>query len=285
MVLWAPDSSYHLVTWPLERLVVVADQRFEHRRLHERVVEQIVADVIGGGYAPGTCLPTEPELAGQFGVSRAVIREAVRILAAKRLVTVKHGSGVWVRPADEWDGLDPLVLTHRLRRGHDARLIDHLLEARRIVEVEVAGLAAERCTAADLAELGGIVVAMRESLADDRRFAALDLAFHDGLFRAAQNPLLREMAGATLSAMRTARQLGTQDVERRSASEDGHEEILAALRAGDAARARQAMRAHIRQAEGDIKCNLRRLVSGPPVGQSVPGGRIENQSWPTGHPD
>ena len=68
------------------------------RRLHEQVVQQVVHQIVAGVYPPRQVLPTEPELMQRYGVSRTVVREAVRVLAAKGMVAVKHGSGMWVAP-------------------------------------------------------------------------------------------------------------------------------------------------------------------------------------------
>jgi GntR family transcriptional regulator, transcriptional repressor for pyruvate dehydrogenase complex len=205
-------------------------------------------------------LPSEPELAERFGVSRIVVREAVRLLAAKGLVVVRHGSGVWVRPVEQWDSLDPVVLVHRLRAGQAEDLIDHLLEARRVVEIEVVRFAALRRTEDELGSLHDIVDTMKEAVDDDTR-SMLDVQFHDGLFRAAHNPVLQNMAHAALNVLRIARPILRLDVVRRGVSQRGHELILAAVARRDDAGARAAMLAHIEQAEADLRRSLRLLAT------------------------
>ncbi|MDQ6944207.1 MAG: GntR family transcriptional regulator, partial [Candidatus Eremiobacteraeota bacterium] len=85
-------------------------------RLHERVVDALLPMIVGGTLAPGSLLPTEPEMGVRFGVSRSVVREALRVLGAKGLVDVRHGSGTRVTASDRWDPLDPAVLA-ALRAG------------------------------------------------------------------------------------------------------------------------------------------------------------------------
>jgi DNA-binding FadR family transcriptional regulator len=72
-------------------------------RRHEAVMLETVRQIVYGELPPGTALPTEPELAQRFSVSRHVVREAVRMLAAKGLVQARHGSGVWVTQPDAWN--------------------------------------------------------------------------------------------------------------------------------------------------------------------------------------
>jgi DNA-binding FadR family transcriptional regulator len=150
------------------------------QRLHEHVVRQIVVEIVGHRRMVGR-LPTEPELADQFGVSRAVIREAVRVLSAKGLVSAKHGSGVWIQSPDQWDALDPLILGVRLRTDPEGRLADELIEARLLLEVEVAGLAAARRTESQLAELEAIIQTLDDALDDTPLVAGLDSEFHECL--------------------------------------------------------------------------------------------------------
>jgi len=118
--------------------------------------------IVSGTLSAGAALPTESELADYFRVSRTVIREAVRLLASKGLVDVKHGRGMWVLPSSRWDKLSPLVLFERLQvRGDNQALFNELLEVRRLVEVEAAGLAAARRTSADLPALQAAVAGMQ----------------------------------------------------------------------------------------------------------------------------
>ena len=98
----------------------------------------------------GERLPTETELAQRFGVSRGVARESLRSLEERGLVTVKHGSGATVRPSTEWDMFSPDVIAAMLGDAGGAKLLGDYLECRRVLEIEAAGLAAERATAGDL---------------------------------------------------------------------------------------------------------------------------------------
>src|SRR5689334_22373101 len=87
------------------------------KRLHASITEDVAAAIVAGDIPPGAFLPTEMNLAGQFGVSRTVIREAVKVLATKGLVEVRHGQGVRVLPHQSWNAFDPLILHLRERNG------------------------------------------------------------------------------------------------------------------------------------------------------------------------
>ena len=225
-------------------------------RLHESVVRQIVEQIMSGALAPGAFLPAEPVLAQQFGVSRTVIREAIRILSGKGLIEVKHGSGMQVQPPEQWNHLDPLLLFEQLRVGHNEDLLNDLLEMRRIVEVEVAALAAQRRTSEDLRTLHEQVDGMRAVLDDPRAYTRLDIAFHDTILQAARNRFLAQTLRPASQALSVGRLISSQQPGGPAASEQGHEEILAAIEAGNAEQARRAMHRHILQFERDIRTVL-----------------------------
>jgi GntR family transcriptional regulator, transcriptional repressor for pyruvate dehydrogenase complex len=210
-------------------------------RLHEDIVRQLASLIVSGEHPAGTLLPTETELTARFGVSRTVVREAIRMLVSKGLVTVRQGSGMWVQPPDRWNLLDPLVLTIRLRAAPDEQLIEDLFEARRTIEVKVAMLAAKRRTPEDISTLGSTVRQMREiGQSDARAYGQLDLQFHHGLFLAARNQVLQQMAWSTVETMVIAgARSSIPEAIRHDESQRGHETIFEAVRAGDVVLARE----------------------------------------------
>jgi len=226
------------------------------QRLHEAIVQQLVQQIVRGEIPPGALLPTETELAEQFGVSRITVREAIRVLVTKGLVTVKQGSGMRVQPAEHWDQLDPVVLFERVRQQRNEKLLDDLLEARRLIEGEVAALVAQRRTAQDIEVLRALVEAMRRALTDPETYTRLDVEFHDRLFVAAQNHILFEMVRPMRDLLRLGRLITNRRAGRMEESQRGHEAIVAAVIAGDSPAALTAMRAHIAQFERDIKAAL-----------------------------
>jgi GntR family transcriptional repressor for pyruvate dehydrogenase complex len=226
------------------------------RRLHEAVVDQFVRQIVGGQLQPGALLPTEGVLAEQFGVSRTVLREAMRLLAAKGLVKVKHGSGVWVQPPDEWDRLDTRILFEQVQVSRDSRVLDDVLEVRRFVEVELAGLAALRRGPEDLTRLGEAIEGLRAKLAATLSMGDWDLEFHDRIYRAAKNPILRKTARPVTETLFSLRRLITNRLALNiELSQRGHEAIYAAVAAGDDAAARSAMAEHVAQFETELRAS------------------------------
>ncbi len=222
------------------------------RRLHAHVVDALVPRIVSGELAPGSLLPTEPEMSARFGVSRSVVREALRVLGAKGLIDVRHGSGTRVTTPDRWDTLDPLILLALRKRGASAAVLHDLLEARTIVECEVAALAAERAKPEERTALQAALVTMRESLHDPARFVAGDSAFHLTLLRAARNRVLERMTQPMHELLSYAQALtdAIPGVLTRALAE--HETIADAVERRDPEAARNAMRVHLAQTQRDI---------------------------------
>lgn len=205
-----------------------------------------------GELAPGSLLPTEPEMSAKFGVSRSVVREALRVLGEKGLIEVRHGSGTRVTTPDRWDPLDPLILSTLRGRGVSAAVLHDLLEARTIVECEVAALAAERADREERAALHAAIETMRASLDDPRAFVRGDSAFHLTLLRAARNRVLERMTQPMHELLQYAQALtdAIPGVLGRALAD--HEAIADAVMRHDPAAARNAMRSHLAQTQRDI---------------------------------
>jgi DNA-binding FadR family transcriptional regulator len=222
------------------------------RRLHAHVVDALIPMIASGELPPGSLLPTEPEMSARFGVSRSVVREALRVLGAKGLIDVRHGSGTRVTTPDRWDPLDPQILGALRGRGPSAAVLHDLLEARTIVECEVAALAAERAQPEDFDALNAALGMMRRSLNDAPRFVTGDSAFHVALLRAARNRVLERMTQPMHELLKYAQALtdAIPGVLTRALAD--HETIAGAVAHRDPAAARVAMRVHLAQTQRDI---------------------------------
>src|SRR5215217_2036823 len=225
--------------------------------LHREVMLVLLGDITGGAVAEGERLPTLTELAGQFGVSTGVVRECQRALAERGVVSVHHGRRALVRPEADWDVFDPDVLTALVAAGRAIHLLGEYLESRRILEVEAAGLAAERADPATIEGLSSSFHAMRRAAERARRSVAAeplyhqaDVDFHKAIIRAAGNRPLARMAEpihAALSA--TFAELARPQLRFERGLPE-HEQILVAISQGDPAEARLAMREHLLTVEG-----------------------------------
>jgi GntR family transcriptional repressor for pyruvate dehydrogenase complex len=222
--------------------------------LAARVTGQIENLIVTGHLQPGDRLPPERELARQFGVSRTVVREAVRALVAKSLLEVRSGSGTIVRSPTAESVSQSMALF--LRAGQPQLDYARVHEVRRLLEVEIAGLAAERHTAEDLARMGEIlgetdrILGETAAGGDDRdRFAGNDVAFHDALARATHNELFVLLLDSIVDVMIQVRQMAF-DVPGTPARAFGyHRAIFEQVKAGDPGGARQAMREHLIDSE------------------------------------
>src|ERR1700754_1892340 len=133
------------------RIVVIPTKRAHSN--HAEVARSIGVDIIAGRYAEGTRLPGDAEMIAMFRVSRPVLRESVKTLVAKGLLSTKARVGTVVRERAEWNMFDADVLAWHLDAGIDKRFLTDLAEIRLAVEPRAAALAAERRSGADIAEL------------------------------------------------------------------------------------------------------------------------------------
>ena len=193
---------------------------------------------------PGDALPAERELGKQFGVSRTVIREAVRALAARGLLEVKSGSGVRIVAADAKTVRDSM---HHFVRGSmmDYGKVD---EVRGVLEVAAAGLAAQRATAEDIAHIDDTIVRFENECSNLEASVQIDLEFHRAVATATHNDLflvLHDSIGEMLVEVRR-RNLSRGREERRLVVKM-HRRIHDAIAAHDPAAAQEAMRDHLGQ--------------------------------------
>ena len=221
-------------------------------RLHRTLLQALTADIVRGALAEGERLPTETELAQRFGVSRGVAREGLRSLEERGLVTVKHGSGATVRGASDWDMFNPDVIAAVLASDRGPQLLGDYLECRRLLEIEAAGLAAERATRAQLVALSEALDAMTAAAVQtaagpsaEDRFHDADIAFHRAVIQATGNRALGSMTEPVHRALAAARRPLARPELRLERSLPEHRRILAAIADGNPDEARAAMRDHL----------------------------------------
>ncbi|MDI3384898.1 FadR/GntR family transcriptional regulator [Streptomyces sp. B-S-A8] len=193
---------------------------------------------------PGDPLPTESELCELLDMSRNSVREALKALQAVRVIEIRHGFGTYVGSLS----LDPLVdgiafrAAVRHRRGEPS--LYELMELREALESGVIATVAATVPADDLDVLDGLVRRMEREADEGAVDAATDRAFHLALYRSLGNHLLSEVLDAFWAAMRQVRDDLADDHQDPHRTCAQHAEIVAALRAGDGARAAEAMRRH-----------------------------------------
>jgi DNA-binding FadR family transcriptional regulator len=174
---------------------------YPRRGLHGTVVHDIGVRIVRGDLLHGEPLPTEDELRSSLGVSRTVLREAIKVLAAKRLVESRPKTGTRVLDRSDWNLLDPDVLAWQLEAGLTERFLQDTLELRGLIEPGAARLAALRATDDEIALLETTFEEMSEAL-DLDAWIDPDLRFHALLLQAAHNELLERMTSLVSSVLR-----------------------------------------------------------------------------------
>lgn len=208
------------------------------------LADRLRHEILDGDLGPGSVLPPERTLAEQSGLSRTVVREALRILEIEGLIRIRPGrnGGSVVRRPDLSSfarSLDVFIRGRRLR-------FHAILEAREQIEPVCAGLAAERRTEEELAELEEITEVVERSIDDVPRFLTENVHWHVTVARLSHNELLSGFMHALSSAVRAATDV--QDFNSQAIRESAvraHRAIFEAVRAGDAPRARRIMERHV----------------------------------------
>ena len=217
-------------------------------RLYEQIVLQIEESIQKGVLKAGDQLPAERELAQQFGVSRTAVREAVKALREKGLVEAYAGRGTFVTDGTSHAMKQSLDRMLRLGQSEDSSF---LVEVREILEPEIAALAAERSEAQHLTAMKEALAVMDSARSDPDAFIEGDLDFHLALAEAAGNPLILSLIDSIVGLLREQR---TKIFSVDGGPERGqyhHKRILEAIEHRNPQRAREVMKAHLRQVRED----------------------------------
>ena len=249
----------------LPSLPAVAGAIEPPERLSERLAARLSDEIRAGRMAPGNRLPAEAALASAHGVSRTVVREAVTRLKSLGLVTSRQGSGVFVVEAA------CVPLSFDARSAQSLQAVVQMVEVRRGLEAEVAALAAQRRSPADLQGIRQAMQALDEAVRAGGDGAEQDVAFHRAIALAARNPFListldylRQFLRGVTRVTR-ANEARRQDFARQVHAE--HEAIAKAIEAGDAPRARRAASRHMDNA-------LERIQQADPAFWQQEGDRL-----------
>ncbi|MCY4111805.1 MAG: FadR/GntR family transcriptional regulator [Chloroflexi bacterium] len=248
-------------------------------RLHDEVVVAYTGRIVREELAPGDFLPPEPIMGDEFGISRAVVREALRILAARGLVGVHHGIGTIVREPHDWNVLDPGVTEAFHESPQFPALVDEMLEARRAVEVQAAALAAQHAVPEHKRRIDEALAAIPTAIGDDPMlFNQRDIELHAAILEATENRFLYRALSPLFPLLRTVIRLSTQGSESDPVAyaAQSHAEIVAAIIREDAGAAAEAMSRHLSRTESDIRRAMDRLLAESEGGARIRAGRRPN---------
>lgn len=211
---------------------------FARPALYEVIAERLLSHVVQTELSPGDKLPGERELARRLGVSRTTVRQAIVALQTQGILEVRHGGGTFLRHLDPHSRAVSQVVSRRRR-------LPQVLEARRVLEVPIAELAARRRTDEDLEHIERALERMRSEIAAGEIGVRGDGEFHAAVTAAAHNPVLAEQMAHLAEAIAETRSESLSQPGRPPRSLADHEAISVAVRAGDPEAAGAAMRAHI----------------------------------------
>lgn len=235
-----------------------------------QVVEHVWREIEAGRLGPGHRLPAERELAHEMGVSRPSLRSGLRALQAMGIITSRRGAGTFIVEGPPQLGKAPLQFLAALH----GFTLDHMYEARRLLEVGASGLAAERATGEQLAAMADEITGMFAAIGESQAFLSHDLGFHRAVAAGSGNPIVAAIIGTLTEIISEAGRLNLEGFGLRDSAE-AHRRIYEAIRARSPERARRRMSEHLEHARGE---QVKR-ESGDGTGvQQAPGPRAADRA-------
>ncbi len=212
----------------------------------DKIAQRIMQIIGSGELKPGDVLPAERELANSFQVSRAVVREALGMLAVRGLIKIHQGKPTIVNDVANWNTLDPQVLLLLRKSG----TFHELMELRFMIEPEAAALAATRATIEEMANLRPLLDPSHNVSME--RHVEADTAFHHGIVRATHNAVLLIVMSSVTDLLRESRRITFQAPGAIPKGADWHNAIMTALEKREPEAARQAMIGHLKQVQAAL---------------------------------
>lgn len=245
------------------------------RNAHGHTLHTLGEAIVSGRHPVGSSIPPEPQLCDAYGVSRTVVREAIKSLVAKGMLSTGPKVGTRVLPAEQWNWFDPDLVAWQSKVGLSKEFLRDLQELRRVVEPAAVRLAAERATAADIAAIEDAYEGMKHAIEHGGDYVTHDLRFHQGLLSASHNRMMVQMSKAIGALLRTSFEISTRKPDGARESLPLHRAVLDAVLARQPAQAEKAAGVLIDGAGEDIDLVLasrRRLPSlvAPPVSLRAP---------------
>jgi GntR family transcriptional regulator, transcriptional repressor for pyruvate dehydrogenase complex len=229
---------------------IVFEPVHDNRALSEKIIAQISDALVAGELQPGDRLPPERELAEQFGVSRTVIRDAVKTLAGRGILHVKHGAGIFVTTSEE-NAIGRLGALSDILPLQGVRLSD-LFEIRKVLEVEGAEWAARRRNDYHLERLRGILEDAHRNSENLEVLSERDVQFHVTIAEASQNLVLVRVMLTLLDLLAQSRRESLSIPGRAKLSLKDHERIVEEIEAQRHEGARETMLEHLTSVESAV---------------------------------
>lgn len=216
--------------------------------IYEDIVAQLRAMIDRGELTPGDRLPSERTLAEQFSVSRNTVREAIKALSEQGMLESRQGAGTFVVDAPDVDFVSSFAgAVYRQQSG-----LRDAFHVRKLVEPEIAGLAARNAKPEHLDRLDMILAEQREAIESGQSGSEFDQHFHRALAEACGNEVLLALIVALHDDLAMLRSEGVQSSHRQQASLNAHLAIVEAVKSGHVMQAERAMREHLEEIEAII---------------------------------
>lgn len=204
------------------------------------VVSILGKKIVGNQFAVGSTLPVEQELADQLGVGRNALREAVKVLSGKGLISTAPRSGTKIRPREDWNILDPDVLEwHADPETASVQFMLDITEMRHIIEPTAARLAAERASRADVAKILALYERMEACAGDSQQRMDADIEFHSAILEATNNVVLTNFKHAINTYLRAHFYIVKEDAQLAQDDLDRHRNLAWAIASGDGEKAQR----------------------------------------------
>jgi DNA-binding FadR family transcriptional regulator len=237
------------------------------------IVEELGQAVVTQTYSDDDPFPIEAELCKQFRASRTVLREAVKMLTAKGLLSARPRQGTWVEPESNWNLLDPDVLRWLLERKFSLELLAEFSEVRMGIEPAAAMLAARNATPESLARIRHAIERMKAAARGEDDPLASDIAFHVAILHATGNRFYAQLEGVIGAALRISIRLTNSVKGVPQADVNLHKKVLDAIEAGEPQKARTAMENIISEVLDLISSAKRRAARGAGASRAARGSR------------
>lgn len=220
-------------------------KQLERQKVAEEVLTHLRSRILTGKYAPGTKLPPERELAKEMGVNRASLREALKKLEHLGLVTIRQGDGTRVTHFEDTAGIE--LISHLIPLSPE--ITPDVLEFRRLFGREIARLAAARAKPHDLAKLRGLADQARDESLSSEQVFALDFEFYGAMASASSNRVVGLLVNSVRKATEQFKPLLSILIVSRERVSAHHDELIAAIEAGDVDRAGQVAERYLQDGE------------------------------------
>jgi len=234
---------------------------------HGPVVHALGTAIVTGVYPPGAVIPTEEKLGAEFGVGRPAIREAIRVLSGKGLLTARAGRGTTVLDPSRWHLLDPDILRWRYEESPSPSTMEDLTGLRLVLEPSAARFAAQSASLRILEPIEKALEEMKATVNDTEAFVEADLAFHGAIVAATENQLLIHLDSMMAVALQAQRRIHTTSRTRHLRTIPAHRKVLDAIRNHEADDAERLSREIVEGAHQDLLYytgRARRSAAGTP---------------------